>query len=216
MKLYNYFRSSASYRVRIALELKGLPYDYVPVHLLREGGEQFGAAFTGINPAHLVPVLEDGGDTLAQSMAIMEYLDEQYPEPPLLPRGHADRGRVRQMCLAIACDIHPLNNLRVLKYLKGPLALSEEQKDAWARHWIGLGFAALESQLAESSRTGLCCFGDEPTLADCLLVPQIYNAQRFGTDLSPYPTLLRIDAYCTRLNAFKRAHPLSQVHQDQD
>ncbi|MGQ0619188.1 MAG: maleylacetoacetate isomerase [Panacagrimonas sp.] len=215
MKLYNYFRSSASYRVRIALELKNLSYDYMPVHLLREGGEQFGAAFADINPAHLVPVLEDGGDYLAQSMAIMEYLDEQHPEPPLLPRsGAADRARVRQICLAIACDIHPLNNLRVLKYLKDPLALSEEQKDQWARHWIGLGFAALERQLARSGQTGAFCFGDAPTLADCFLVPQMFNAQRFGTDLQPYPTLRRIEAHCAAHAAFVRAHPLQQVHQD--
>lgn len=215
MRLYHYFRSSASYRVRIALELKNLSYEDLPVHLLRDGGEQFGTMFADINPAKLVPVLEDGGAYLAQSMAIMEYLDEQHPDPPLLPRGDAvDRARVRQMCLAIACDIHPLNNLRVLKYLKGPLALSEKQKDEWARHWIGLGFTALERQLAGSRQTGAFCFGDAPTLADCFLIPQMFNAERFGTDLQPYPTLRRIDAHCATHPAFARAHPLQQAHQD--
>lgn len=215
MKLYNYFRSSASYRVRLALALKGLDYEFVPVHLLRDGGEQFSDRYAGINPAKLVPVLEDGGAYLAQSMAIMEYLDEQHPEPPLLPRGSAaDRALVRQICLAIACDIHPLNNLRVLKYLKGTLGLSEEQKDAWARNWIGLGFVALEQQLAGASTTGACCFGDTPGMADCCLIPQMFNARRFGTDLSAYPTLLRIEAHCNRLAPFVAAQPENQPQQD--
>ena len=215
MKLYNYFRSSASYRVRLALALKGLDYEFVPVHLLRDGGEQFSDRYAGINPARLVPVLQDDGAYIAQSMAIMEYLDEQHPEPPLLPRGSAaDRALVRQIALAIACDIHPLNNLRVLKYLKGPLGLSEEQKDAWARNWIGLGFAALEQQLAAASTTGRCCFGDTPGMADCCLIPQLFNARRFGTDLSPYPTLLRIEAHCNALAPFVAALPENQPHQD--
>ena len=207
MRLYNYFRSSASYRVRIALELKGLSYDYVPVHLLSNA--QFGEAFGDINPAHLVPVLEDQGAHIAQSLAIIEYLEEAYPQPPLLPSGKAlERARVRQTALAIACDIHPLNNLRVLKYLQGPLGASEKQKDAWARNWIGQGFAALEQQLSAAPQR--FCFGDSPGLAECFLVPQLYNSRRFGTELAPYPTLLRIEAECAALDAFRRAHPDQQ------
>jgi len=210
MKLHTYYRSSASYRVRIALNLKGLEAEHLPVHLTRDGGEQFLAKFRATNPAALVPVLEDGSERIAQSLAIIEYLDERYPESPLLPASAADRARVRQIALAIACDIHPLNNLRVLKYLTGPIGLSEEQKQTWIRHWIDLGLQALESRLATSPRRGAFCFGDRPTLADCCLVPQLFNAERFGMALDAYPTLRRIEQACNILKAFQNAHPANQ------
>lgn len=211
MRLYNYFRSSASYRVRIALNLKGITYEYVPVHLTRGGGEQFRSEFTGRNPAALVPVLEDGPLRLSQSLAIMEYLDERHPEPPLLPRGSVeDRAYVRQLAHAIACDIHPLNNLRVLKYLNSALEVSETQKKEWIRHWIALGFAALEAELLRSPRTSRFCFGDAPGLAECCLVPQLYNAARFEVDLSACPRLKSIQSECLKMEAFNRAHPSEQ------
>ena len=207
--LHTYFRSSASYRVRIALNLKGLEAEHVPVHLNRGGGEQFGAGFRALNPQALVPVWSDGALVLTQSLAIMEYLDERYPAPPLLPATPGDRARVREIALAIACDIHPLNNLRVLKYLTGSLGAPEDAKNAWVRHWIGLGLQALEARLA-AQRSGPFCFGDQPTMADCCLVPQLFNAQRFGVDLGPYPTLRSIDAACAALPAFANAHPAVQ------
>ncbi len=210
MKLHTYYRSSASYRVRIALNLKGLEAEHLPVHLTRDGGEQFLAKFRATNPAALVPVLEDGSERIAQSLAIIEYLDERYPESPLLPASAADRAWVRQIALAIACDIHPLNNLRVLKYLTGPIGLSEEQKQTWIRHWIDLGLQALESRLTTSPRRGAFCFGDRPTLADCCLVPQLFNAERFGMALDAYPTLRRIEQACNILKAFQNAHPANQ------
>jgi len=210
MKLHTYYRSSASYRVRIALNLKGLEAEHLPVHLTRDGGEQFLAKFRATNPAALVPVLEDGSERIAQSLAIIEYLDERYPESPLLPASAADRAWVRQIALAIACDIHPLNNLRVLKYLTGPIGLSEEQKQTWIGHWIDLGLQALESRLATSPRRGAFCFGDRPTLADCCLVPQLFNAERFGMALDAYPTLRRIEQACNILKAFQNAHPANQ------
>ncbi|SEP73553.1 maleylpyruvate isomerase [Solimonas aquatica] len=210
MKLHTYYRSSASYRVRIALNLKGLEAEHLPVHLTRDGGEQFLAKFRATNPAALVPVLEDGSERIAQSLAIIEYLDERYPESPLLPASAADRAWVRQIALDVACDIHPLNNLRVLKYLTGPIGLSEEQKQTWIRHWIDLGLQALESRLATSPRRGAFCFGDRPTLADCCLVPQLFNAERFGMSLDAYPTLRRIEQACNILKAFQNAHPANQ------
>ena len=210
MKLHTYYRSSASYRVRIALNLKGLRAEHLPVHLTRDGGEQFLAKFRATNPAALVPVLEDGSERIAQSLAIIEYLDERYPESPLLPASAADRAWVRQIALAIACDIHPLNNLRVLKYLTGPIGLSEEQKQTWIRHWIDLGLQALESRLATSPRRGAFCFGDRPTLADCCLVPQLFNAERFGMSLEAYPTLRCIAQACDSRKAFQDAHPANQ------
>lgn len=209
MKLHTYFRSGAAYRVRITLNLKNLAYDSVPVHLLRS--EQLQPEFGRTNPAHLVPVLEHEADRVSQSLAIIEYLDERFPDPPLLPKSSAaDRAWVRQLALSIACDVHPLNNLRVLKYLAGPLQVSEEQKNEWARHWIGLGFAALEQELSQSPRRGRFCFGDAPTLADCVLVPQIVNSARFNVDLGPYPVLRQIEQTCNALDAFKRAHPSAQ------
>jgi maleylpyruvate isomerase len=209
IRLHQFFRSSASYRVRIALQLKGLAYESIAVDL--PGGMQLAPEFSVTNPAQLVPVLEDAGETLTQSLAIIEYLDERWPEPPLLPRtSPADRAYVRSLALSIACDIHPLNNLRVLKYLVGPLGQTDVTKNEWARHWIGLGFAALEQQLAGSPRCGMFCFGDSPTLADICLMPQIANAARVDMDMGPYPTIRRVEQNCAALEAFRRAHPTAQ------
>jgi len=210
MKLYNYFRSSASYRVRIALNLKGLDYEYVSVHLTRNGGEQFADAYRALNPQALVPVLHDGDRVLTQSLAIIEYLDETRPEPPLLPKTPAERARVRALAQTVACEIHPLNNLRVLRYLTDTLGVSEETKNKWYQHWVGLGLQAIETQLATSPYTGKFCHGDTPTLADCCLVPQLFNARRFKCDLSGFPTLLRIEQNCNALPAFQRAAPERQ------
>jgi maleylpyruvate isomerase len=210
MKLYNYFRSSASYRVRIALELKALPYQYVAIHLNRGGGEQFGAEFRALNPQSLVPVLEGAKEPLTQSLAILEYLEELHPEPALLPKDAFERARVRALALTIACDIHPLNNLRVLNYLKKELGVSEEAKLGWYRHWLGSGLSALEAQLANSHYRGRFCHGDSPTLADCCLVPQLFNARRFECDLSSYPTLLAVERSCDELLAFRNAAPERQ------
>jgi len=207
MKLHNYFRSSASYRVRIALNLKGLSYDYLPVHLRRDGGEQFSPAFSALNPQRAVPVLEAGGHRLTQSLAIIEFLEETSPEPPLLPRAPLERARVRAMALDIACEVHPLNNLRVLDYLDHELGASVEARTAWYRHWVALGLGALETQVAGSPQTGMFCHGDRPGLADCCLVPQLFNARRFNCELTPYPTLLRIEQNCNALQAFRDAAP---------
>jgi maleylacetoacetate isomerase len=208
MKLHGYFRSSATYRVRIALALKGLGWEQATVHLAK--GHQFDPGFQAINPQSLIPVLEDGGRVMTQSLAIIEYLDEMHPQPPLLPATAADRQRVRAIALAIACDIHPLNNLRVLKYLTGDLGLSEDQKLAWYRHWVIVGFEALEPQLANDVATGRYCHGDQPGLADVALVPQVANARRFGVDLAPYPTIRRIDEACRQLAPFRSAAPENQ------
>ena len=210
MKLYGFFRSSASYRVRIALNLKGLAYEYEPVHLTRGGGEQFAPAFHDLNPQSLVPVLDDGGRRFAQSLAIMEYLEEAYPEPALLPKSHAERARVRGLALSIACDIHPLNNLRVLSYLTRELGVSDGMKTEWYRHWVKLGFDALEAELSRSPHTGRYCHGESPGLADCCLVPQLFNARRFDCDLSNYPTLVRLEQNCNALAAFRDAAPERQ------
>jgi maleylacetoacetate isomerase len=210
LRLHTYFRSSAAYRVRIALNLKGLHYTAVPLHLLRDGGEQHRDAFAAINPARLIPVLEDGPVLVTQSLAIIEYLDETHPTPPLLPAGAAQRARVRALALGIACDIHPLNNLRVLRYLKSECALDDAQRDQWSRHWIAKGFQALERLLAGSPYTGRYCHGDAPSLADCCLVPQIANAQRLQCPMDPYPTLMRINDACLSLSAFVRAGPAAQ------
>lgn len=210
MKLHTYFRSSAAYRVRIALNLKGLDYEAVPVHLVRGGGEHRQPAYLGLNPAGLVPALEDQGQVLTQSLAIVEYLEETHPQPALLPAAALDRARVRAIAQAIACDIHPVNNLRVLQYLTRELGASEEQKNAWYRHWIGVGLQAVEAMLAGDARTGAFCHGDTPGLADCCLVPQVFNARRFGCDLSAMPTVLRIADHCAGLEAFRRAAPEAQ------
>ena len=207
MQFYSYFRSSAAYRVRIALNLKGLPYEILPVHLTRGGGEQLAPGYRKLNPQALVPVLEDAGRVFTQSLAIIEYLDEVYPQVPLLPKDAAARARVRELALAIACDLHPLNNLRVLNYLTGPMGLTDDAKQTWYRHWIAEGLSALEASLAGNRDTGRFCHGDAPGLADCCLVPQLANAHRFKCDVSAYPTLLRIEKRCQALDAFQRAAP---------
>lgn len=211
MDLYTYFRSSASYRVRIALNLKGLDARMLPVHLQKGGGEQLQPAFREINPNGLVPALVDGdGPPLTQSLAIIEYLDETYPEPPLMPDDPRARAHAREIALHIACDIHPLNNLRVLRYLVRDLNVSEENKNAWYRHWVQSGLTSLEAMLAADPRTGRFCVGDRPTLADCCLVPQVFNAQRFECDLSGMPTIMRIHDACNALDAFQKAAPGNQ------
>jgi maleylpyruvate isomerase len=210
MKLYGFFRSSASYRVRIALNLKRLDYGQIPIHLRRGGGEQLSPSYKTVNPQALVPTLEDGGRLIPQSLAIIEYLEERYPEPPLLPRDPADRAIVRGMALAIACEIHPIQNLRVLNYLRNELKHSEEDINSWARHWIALGLSALEQTVLSSSKQPRFCFGEAPSLADLCLVPQLYNARRFGCDLSAYTALLGIETNCVALPAFAKAAPENQ------
>ena len=205
MQLYSYWRSSASYRVRIALALKGLPYDYRPVHLAHN--EQFGADFSALQSSQLVPLLVDGEASIGQSLAIIEYLDERHPQPPLLPGDALARARVRSLAMDIACEIHPLNNLRVLRYLTRELGVSEDTKNAWYRHWVEEGLAAVERRLAAEPQTGRFCHGDAPTLADCTLVPQIFNAQRFDCRLDAVPTVMRIFDACMALPAFQSAQP---------
>ncbi len=208
--LHNYFRSSAAYRVRIAMNLKVLDYEYLSVHLTREGGMQFKDTYTALNPQQLVPLLDDDGFQLSQSLAIIEYLDEKYPAIRLLPDSLHGRARVRQLTLAIACDIHPLQNLRVLKYLTGKLTLTEENKAEWIKHWLELGLTALEADLARAPTRGKFCFGDTPTMADCALVPQLFSAARFNVDMQPYPTLRAIYEACEALPAIAAAHPARQ------
>ena len=210
MKLYSYFRSSAAYRVRIALNLKGLGYDYEAVHLLRDGGQQLKPEYRALNPDGIVPTLVHGDDVLTQSLAIIEYLDETHPEPPLLPRGPSDRAFVRSVAMQVACEIHPLDNLRVLKYLKHQVKVPDETKDAWYRYWVETGFASLEKRLASDKRVGKLTFGDTPTIADLCIVPQVFNARRFGIDLAPYPTIERIADNANQLDAFERAAPAQQ------
>lgn len=210
LRLYTYFRSSAAYRVRIALALKGLAYESVPVHLMRDGGQQHQSAYRALNPAGLVPALQDNGATITQSMAILEYLEELHPEPALLPPSALGRARVRALAQAVACDIHPLNNLRVLNYLDKPLGHDQATRDAWYRHWVDAGFRAIETMLAGSGATGRFCHGDQPGLADICLVPQVANAARVNTDMAPYPTIVRIHAECQKLPAFQKALPQNQ------
>jgi maleylpyruvate isomerase len=210
MILYGYSMSSAAYRVRIALTLKGIEATTVSKQLRR--GEHRLKDFLQLNPQGLVPALElDDGRVLTQSLAIIEYLDEVYRQPPLLPARPADRARVRGMAQLIACDIHPLNNLRVLQYLEGPLGQAPGTRDTWYRHWIEAGFAALEAMLGRDASRGRFCFGEAPTLADVCLVPQVFNARRFSVDLSAYPCIVAIDAACRELPAFARAAPEKQV-----
>ena len=210
IKLYTYFRSSAAYRVRIALNLKGLSFESIPVHLLRDGGAQHSADYVRLNATRLVPTLVDGALTTGQSLAIIEYLEERYPTPALLPQGPADRARVRANALSIACEIHPLNNLRVLGYLTKTLGLSDDEKNAWYRHWVETGLAAVEAQLAHDPRTGAFCHGDAASLADICLVPQIFNAQRFNCKLDHVPTVMRVFDRCLSQAAFADAIPAKQ------
>jgi len=208
MKLYTYFRSSAAYRVRIALNLKGLEREDVFIHLRQGAQRQTG--YLGLNPQGLVPTLVDGDAVIGQSFAILEYLEETHPEPPLLPADRAGRARARQLGLIVACDIHPLNNLRVLQYLGRELGLDEEARNRWYRHWVERGFAALETLLTGTPGTERFCHGEVPGFADLCLVPQVYNAGRFAIDLSPYPTVRRINETCLALPAFADAAPEAQ------
>ncbi len=210
MKLYTYYRSSAAYRVRIALNLKGVGYEAVYVDLRPPVSAQRAPEFLGVNPQGLVPVLEHDGLTIAQSLAIIEYLEDLYPQPPLLPTAPRERARVRAMALAVACDIHPLNNSRVLKYLREPLGHDEETVNTWYRHWIAAGFGALEAEAQRASGDGRHMFGSAVTLADVYIVPQMYNARRFKCDLAPYPTLQSICRHLEALPAFAKAAPEAQ------
>jgi maleylacetoacetate isomerase len=205
MKLYGYFRSSAAFRVRIALNLKKLDYANAFIHLRR--GDQAQPEFLGLNPQGLVPAIEVDEQRLIQSLPIIEYLDETHPEPPLLPRDPAGRARVRALAAIVACDIHPLNNLRVLRYLNRPLGHDQGAVEAWYNHWIDGGFRAIEALLAGDRRTAAFCHGDRPGLADIALVPQVVNAERYRLDLAPYPTIARIFENCMKLDAFAAAHP---------
>jgi maleylpyruvate isomerase len=208
MKLYGYFRSSASYRVRIALNMKGKEYEQSSVHLAQ--GKQFEPGFAALSPQNLVPVLEHGDRLFSQSLAIIEYLDEEFPQPPLFPADAWGRSRVRSLALISACEIHPLNNLRVLNYLTSAFKVNEEQKLAWYRHWVATGFAALEKRLATERDTGRYSHGDAPGFADVVLVPQVANANRFKVDLGPFPTIRRINDACLELEPFRKAMPQNQ------
>jgi len=208
MKLYTFFRSSASFRVRIALNVKGIGWESVPVSLPR--GEHVEARFKSINPQGLVPALDDGGRLLSQSLAIMEYLDEAHPGPKLLPADPVDRAYVRAFSQLIACEIHPLNNLRVLKYVKRTYKLDEEGVNGWYRHWIAEGFASMEAFLLNERKHGRYTFGDQVTMADCCLVPQVFNAKRYDCDLAPYPTVMKLFDECMKLESFIAAQPAKQ------
>lgn len=208
IKLYSYWRSSSAYRVRIALNLKKLNYQVIPVNLIKSGGEQHLATYSTMNPQRLVPTLVDGAVKLAQSIAILEYLDEQYPEYPLLPQGVKQRAFARQVAHSIACDIQPVNNLRVLRYLDDAFEIQEQAKQTWHQHWIAAGFTALEDWL--KATTGPFCFGKNPGIADVCLIPQIYNARRFSVLMDNYPRLSQIEAQCLELTAFDLARPENQ------
>ena len=211
MKLFSYFRSSAAYRVRIALNLKGLQYDTEAVHLLKDGGQQHSASYREYSPLGTVPCLEiDEGGYLTQSLAIIEYLEEISPETPLLPVGPQDRARVRSIAQTISCDIHPINNLRVLNFLTTQFEISADDKARWYRHWVNEGLLAVEKMLADDDRTGRFCHGDLPGLADCCLVPQVFNALRFDCPLEEMPTIRRIYKACEELAPFQAASPLNQ------
>ena len=210
LQLYSYWRSSAAYRVRIGLNLKGLAHSIVPVHLLRDGGQQHSAGYREINPQELVPTLCHGQRRLGQSLAILEYLDEFWPEPPLLPANARARHRARALAQLVACDVHPLNNLRVLQYFEQEWNVPQPERDEWVRHWIVEGFRAAEAMLSDHPSTGIFCEGDIPGLADCCLVPQVYNARRFGVDMAAYPTIERIESACLALPAFDAARPERQ------
>jgi maleylacetoacetate isomerase len=209
MKLYGFFRSSAAFRTRIALNLKDIAYDQAPIHLRRN--EQQKDGYLRLNPQGLVPTLEDSGHLLTQSLAIIEYLDEIHPNPPLLPPQPIARARVRALAQAIACDIHPIDNLRVLRYLAKPLGHDDKAVETWFNHWITVGFTGIERTLAEDGGAGRFCHGDRPTVADICLVPQVFNAQRYPSfDFKPFPTIDRIFDACMTLDAFERARPENQ------
>jgi maleylacetoacetate isomerase len=208
VKLYTYFRSSAAFRVRIALNLKGLAYDPRFIHLPK--GEHRLPEYAGVYPQGLLPTLVVDDHPLSQSLAIIEYLEETRPKPPLLPKDSLGRARVRSLALLVACEIHPLNNLRTLTYLRKALGQSEEQIATWYRHWIADGLAKLEADLAKSGSTGKFSHCDAPTMADCCLVPQVFNARRYQSDLAPYPTVMRVFEACMKLDAFDRAQPAKQ------
>ncbi len=210
MKLYHYYRSSAAYRVRIALNLKGIPWQTALVDLRSPANAQHTPEFRALNPQGLIPVLADGDTTITQSLAIIEYLEEAHPQPPLLPGSAADRAQVRSLALSIACDIHPLGNLRVLNYLRSSFHADENAVNAWLREWIGLGFKALEQRVQHTSGDGRHMFGSEVTLADLCIVPQMYNAHRYQVDVEPYPALRAICAHLEALPAFVRAAPRAQ------
>lgn len=212
MKLYSYFRSSASFRVRIALVIKGLEYETIPVHLVK--AEHKTDDYTTKNPAQLVPTFADDDFFISQSLAILEYLDETYPNPPLLPSDSKDKAFVRMICQMIACDIHPINNLRVLNYLKNDLHITDEQKNIWYQHWITIGFDALEKVLTQHKSDDKLlkfCFGETPTMADCCLIPQVYNAKRFNCELTNYPNIVNIYEHCMTLITFIQAYPDNQI-----
>lgn len=208
MKLFNYFRSSTSYRTRIAMNLKGLDYDYIAVNLAQD--EQLETAFKAINPQGLVPVLQTDDLLLYQSPAILEWLEETYTHNPLLPKDAAGRMQIRALSAMIGCDIHPLNNRRILQYLRNELTVGEDEVMLWCQHWMTEGFAALEKLLAENRSTGKFCYGDSPTFADCYLIPQVSSARRFKVDLTPYPNIVAIDEHCRSLKAFDDADPVKQ------
>ena len=210
LALHSYWRSSAAYRVRIALGLKELDWRTAGVHLVRDGGEQHSDTYRRLNPQGLVPTLETDAVVLTQSMAIIEYLEERFPEPPLLPADAAGRARVRALAQIVACDIHPLNNLRVLQWLRNHLGADKGQRNQWYRHWISEGFNALEALLRNSRATGRYCHGDTPSLADLCLIPQVYNAIRYECDLEAYPEIRRINTACLELDAFAKAVPEAQ------
>lgn len=212
LKLYDYYRSSAAYRVRIALNLKQCEYQSHPIHLLNNGGEQYSAEYKRINPLSLVPSLQDGDLIINESIAIIEYLDEKFPSPPLLPNDMTEKARIRAFALTIVADTHPLCNLRVGKYLTDEFNATDVQRKQWIQHWIHLGFSALETQLTEQQlATTKFCFGNTPSLADVCLVPQFFSAQRFECDLTRFPTLKRIVDNCNELSAFANAYPVEPV-----
>ena len=211
MKLYSYWRSSAAYRVRIALNLKGLDYEVAPVHLLKDGGEQHLAEYQSINPQGVVPALVDGDVRIGQSLAIIDYLEDRYPEPALYPQSIETRAFARQFSLVVACDIHPLNNLRVLKYLKRALEQSDEARNDWYHHWVRRGFTTLEKLLDGRDWQGPYCLDGQVTIADACLVPQIYNARRFKIAMDDFPSLVKIEQACLELEAFRQAAPENQV-----
>jgi len=210
-KLYTYWRSTAAYRVRIALNLKGVEYTSLPVHLIRDGGEQHKPGFRQRNPQGLVPVLSENGIDISQSLAIIAYLEETRPQPPLLPSAPVERARVRSLATMIACDIHPICNLRVLQYLGGELDIDDDQRNGWIHHWIRQGFDAVETRLSGDKATGTFCHGEQPGLADICLVPQVYNADRFECDMDSYPTIRRIQQACLELAEFRDAAPENQI-----